>query len=85
VIYAVLAALGAGVALGAWVTWLVMRAPALAAAGSPSDPAVVAAIATAGAPAQNAAREAAAEVLHASDDELDARARELLERGQSGK
>jgi hypothetical protein len=74
-----------GGALGAWLTWLALRQPPLAAAGSPTDSAVVDAVATAGAPAENAARAAAQEIEHAPDPVVDARVAELLERGRAGK
>lgn len=84
-IYALAAAFVAGLALGAWLMWLVMRSSAAAPTGGPQDPAVVDAVKTAGAPAEMAAHQAAEEIQHADDDALDARARELLERARLGK
>lgn len=84
-IYAVLGAFVAGAAVGAWVTWLAMRRPPVVTAGGPTDVAVIDAVATAGAPAENAAKDAAQEILNAPDPVVDARIDELLKRGAGGK
>jgi len=73
-----------GFVLGGLAAWRMMRTDAPA-AGSPQDVAVVDAIATAGAPAEKAAIEAAAEILHAPDSVVDARIDQLMQRGKRGK
>lgn len=86
-IYAVLGGFIAGAGVGAWVTWLVLHQKSVVVppAGGPTDVAVVDAVATAGAPAENAARDAAQEILNAPDPVVDTRIDELLKRGDAGK
>lgn len=84
-IYAVLGAFCAGAALGAWVTWLVMRPKAVAAAGGPKDAAVKDAVATAGLTAVLEASKAEERIDNATDDELDALVADSVRRELSDK
>lgn len=84
-IYAFGAGVVLGLALGVWLTWLVMRPAAAVVTGGPKDPAVVAAVSTAGAPAQLEAAKAEERIDDASDAELDALVADSVRRDNAGK